>query len=440
MKTDQFEDILRKKLESISPQYHEQDWQNMQQYMHSKKPITSRYTYASVLKYAAAACLVGGFLFLYLSQIHQNKVLKEDVASLQSQIERINLSQSSFMVNHADLSGNSLHAPTAVADTKPLSSRSATYKHVLNNRLNNPVLQGKYPNRTQQVAFIPPHSTNHSIPQSYIPDPEPFAIDFIEPISNGAEMTSASKLHADLHNRLSSKEIRKNWSLVKGNSQKNTALVNQTGQAYPAFAHLDQKVSYRLGIGYQTDKLGSGKSIHGQVLIGKKISFASGITWLKVKPLEFISEKIFRDKTTKEFQQAHFDKIPKSTAIANINISPSLVQIPLTIAFRESMPKDWAYTVGAGTSLNVQSKEKISFDSLIPSGKLALVRDDFERKVDTPLVNSIEISTGIEKAWYPIVLHAEARLYHYFKPLNPVSPRTGPGINLKLSYQLGRTL
>jgi hypothetical protein len=441
MKTDKFEDILRRKLESISPQYQEKDWQKMQHYMQSKKPVSSRIKLASTFKYAATACLVAGLLFLYFTQIEQNKELKEDLAALQGQIELINLSQSKLQVQP---DANVSHLQTNLPLTTTFSAIPAVQwvTQYTTNRFQQVLTESEMTSPTRQFAFSGVTPPDISVPNLPLSNLEPIILDFLTPLSHRNESASTQHWHADLKNRLSNKEIRKNWNVITKNSQKN-AIAYQSSQAIPeknTWANLNQKVSYRIGIGYQADQLGSGKSIHGQLIIGKRISIASGLTWLKVKPLEFISEKIFRDKTSRDFQQTHFTEIPKSTTIANINIRPSLVQIPLTVAFRESMANDWAYTVGAGTSLNIQTKEKITFDSLIPAGKLTLVRSDFERKVETPLVNSIEISTGVEKAWHPLVLNAEARLYHYFKPLNPVSPRTGPGINLKLSYQLGRTL
>jgi hypothetical protein len=445
MKTDHFENILRKKLESISPQYQEEDWQKMQQYMQRKKPVSSSVTYGSLVQYAVAACLVGGFLFLYISQIQQNKGLKEDLANLHSQIEMLNLSQTNYITKTEDdytdlLSHKSLASPTTSYEInlKPALLQKGKEGYSA------PKVIIKHEDLQPEIPMLASNSIlqNQSIISVRYSERDHTPLTLIPPQTQGADLTIIRHFQEDLNNRLSHSEIRKNWPLLTGNSQKINALAQLESQAQSEKGLIQngQNVFYRLGVGYQNDKLGSGKSIQGQILLGKKLSFATGISWLKVKPLEFISEKIFRDKTSRDFKQLHNNEIPKSSAIANINISPSMVQIPLTVAFRENMSNDWAYTVGAGTNLNIHNKEKISFDSLIPTDKMTLVRDDFERKIDVPLVNSIEISTGLEKAWHPLVLNAEARLYHYFKPLNPVSPRTGPGINLRLSYQLGRAL
>lgn len=180
---------------------------------------------------------------------------------------------------------------------------------------------------------------------------------------------------------------------------------------------------------------GTAKSVVGEVLVARKFSITAGISWLKVKPMEFISEKIFREKIRKDFKRSHPGEVPLALDVFNIKVNPTLVQIPLTIAFRNNMKDNWAYYAGAGTNVTVSSKEKVSFDCIAPNKEY--FKNEFDKKTKVPAVSSVNFSVGIEKTWHPIVVQAEGYVYTYFTPLTPLSHTTGPGVKLKLLYQIG---
>jgi hypothetical protein len=79
MKTDKFENTIRRKLESISPEFHEDDWTKMQDYMHAHTPPTFWQQYSSWFGYAAAAAVTSVLVFLYTNQLSQNNNLLSDV-------------------------------------------------------------------------------------------------------------------------------------------------------------------------------------------------------------------------------------------------------------------------------------------------------------------------------------------------------------------------
>ena len=89
MKTNKFEDTIRRKLESIEPDFQEKDWDRMQNYMHIQNPPTFWQQHSSWIGYAAAASVSTVMAFMYVSQRNQNNMLTADVKNLQHQIEAI---------------------------------------------------------------------------------------------------------------------------------------------------------------------------------------------------------------------------------------------------------------------------------------------------------------------------------------------------------------
>ena len=89
MKTDKFEKTIRRKLESISPDFQESDWAKMQNFMQVHTPPTFWQQYGSWIGYAAAASVTSVMAFMYVHQISQNNLLRNDLKGLQSQIKVI---------------------------------------------------------------------------------------------------------------------------------------------------------------------------------------------------------------------------------------------------------------------------------------------------------------------------------------------------------------
>ena len=89
MKTNRFENTIRRKLESIEPDFQEQDWARMQNYMQAHTPPSFLQQYGSWIGYAAAASVTSVMAYMYVNQLSQNNHLVRDVKNLQSQIELI---------------------------------------------------------------------------------------------------------------------------------------------------------------------------------------------------------------------------------------------------------------------------------------------------------------------------------------------------------------
>jgi hypothetical protein len=254
---------------------------------------------------------------------------------------------------------------------------------------------------------------------------------------------SGERMNTALLNRLSAKQIRKTWMASTATVYKNMPAVKspeQVTQTQNVIPRLNIKAPYRFGGGMEWQKGVQIKTVVGEVIVAKKFSISAGLSWLKLKQMEFYTEKMFREKNHQDFKQAHPNEVPRAFAVTNIRIAPSLMQIPLTLAFRNDLKDDWAYFVGAGANITVKSNEKISYTCIVPNPREEYLTQSFERKMDISPINSVNFSLGLEKSWHPIVVQAEGYVYSYFKPLTPLNQRTGPGFRVKLLYQIGKKM
>jgi hypothetical protein len=477
MKTSKFEDTIRRKLESIEPDFQEADWAKMQNYMQAHTPPTFWQQYGSWIGYAAAASVTTVMALMYVGQLKQNNNLVADIKNLRDKIEVIEKTPSTIVKSDTVYLVEKIYESEESAFTIANSSRyprkasEITEATVRNehryNRIQPSENQGKentniavserptesgvssvntvtgYPSNTTRLESGADNRSGQRVINAAF---APLASHNSSVNTNGS---LSRKMKYVLANRISPKRVQKililnpqaQQTLLAANTPQHTKSsmsakkAEQATQAENVIPRLDIKVPYRFGGSIQTESNGVAKTVLGEVLISKKFSISAGVSWLKVKPMEFFNEKIFREKNRKDFKRSHPGEVPLALDVYNIKINPTLVQIPLTVAFRNTLKDDWAYYAGAGTNITVSAKEKISFDCKTPNREY--FSQTFERKSDIPVINSVNLSAGVEKTWYPIVFQAEGYLYTYFKALTPLNQRTGPGVKVKLMYQIG---
>ncbi|MCF0064907.1 hypothetical protein MUK70_28925 [Dyadobacter chenwenxiniae] len=466
MKTNKFEDTIRRKLESIEPDFQEKDWANMQRYMRAQSPPSFWQQHSSWIGYAAAASVSMVMAFMYVSQRTQNNHLTADVKKLQHQIEAIKNAptlaekpDTVYLIKKGDGS-DELIALSAADNDIPIAPKGtlASRKTVIsrgganaNNRraenLAQPVSDIVAASSNPGLANVDGGSGSAGNNDNFVQSsagaerltiPAGIQVGLQQPVDIHNNRFDVNKMKYNLVNRISKHQYQQ--ALLASNIQKSALPASgkkteQVAQAETIIPKLDLKVPYRFGAGIATDGVGKTKSVSGEVLIARKFSISAGISWLKVKPMEFFNEKLFREKSRRDFRGEHPGEVPVALKVYNIRVDPTVVQIPLTVAFRNNIKDNWAYYAGAGTNFTVSAKEKVSFDA--KGANYAYMNQHFEAKSDVPLISSVNLTMGLEKTWYPIVVQAEGYLYAYFNQLTPLSQSAGPGVKVKLMYQIG---
>lgn len=469
MKTNKFEDTIRRKLESIEPDFQEKDWDRMQNYMHIQNPPTFWQQHSSWIGYAAAASVSTVMAFMYVSQRNQNNMLTADVKNLQHQIEAIKnapaLSEKQdtvYLIRKNDGSDELVAVnPESTLSKQSVAANPAEDESDLQKSQK---LRFNAPNIADRIAESNPEiASNAGVPASkafFVNNgngsgiagngessdqadassqrfamPAAIQLNVQQPVDINKSSFGVNKMKYHLADRLSKRQYQQ--ALLANNAAKPVSdkKTEQIAQAENVIPKLNLKVPYRFGVGASTDNVGKTKSITGEVLVAKKFSISAGISWLKVKPMEFFTEKLFREKNRRDFRGAHPGEVPLAFQVYNIKVDPTITQIPLTVAFRNNIKNDWAYYAGLGTNITVSAKEKVSFDYKAPNYEY--FTQHFEAKADVPVINSVNFSMGLEKTWYPIVVQAEGYLYTYFNQLTPTSQTAGPGVKVKLMYQIG---
>jgi len=501
MKTDKFEYTIRRKLESIEPEFHENDWTKMQNYMNAQTPPTFWQQYSSWFGYAAAAAVTTVMAFLYVNQLSQNNTLLSDVKTLQNQIDVIKNTpaiiqkrDTVYIVrqqeNPVDLNKNmdiksESHTDSDLnpAVTDVLSGHVGTKDIATAYRTDNSLTARNQVKNSSGSSKLNSSSTNNSTSESERADPEEYGnaqntlannspgnnqniipvisqkildekfdqLTVQSPVKRVDYTGTYRKMSYGLLHRMAPKQIKNVLLAVHtseipeaGKSTESIKKVKSAKKAETAIPRLKLKIPYRFGFAQQWEGKNKVRTALGEVLISKNFSVSTGVSWVKIKPAIFHSENTYNDRTRRNFKKDHY--LPMALKIVDMNIQSSLVQIPLNVAYRNDIKDNFTYYLSAGTNFTLQSKTDIVFDCYFdfPDPKLgsdeAYFRKQISEKMDLQLVNSVNFSAGIEKSWHPLVVQAEGYLYSYFTPLSPQVSRSGPGFKIKLLYQIGKKM
>lgn len=102
MKTDKFDEAIRRKLESIEPAFRERDWGHMQSFMH-RHGYPPAWTGAPTwLMPMAAAAAVTGVLVSTIWQFHTNQELRQSIQTLSQTVARLETTQSQLIQSRTD--------------------------------------------------------------------------------------------------------------------------------------------------------------------------------------------------------------------------------------------------------------------------------------------------------------------------------------------------
>ena len=486
MKTNRFDDILRRKLESIEPDFQDQDWDKWQAFRQHATP-TFWQTYGHWLGYTLATLSTAVMVLLYSNQSAQNEALLKEMQALKQRVTRqipdvvpqaeparVPFADTVYIVERRNVYVDrpvTQKVPRENA-TRSFPIRGSKETSLITERNDFAEYQKERETRSEGTLAVPENQTRPDdvrqsleVPQGTLPatqaigesnkrvetaKPNPAVrldLGEIVPLPTLAYSLAATDVYRRLQSRIP-RSVRNPVSeqgLVK-TEKKN---VEKPRIEVPAAAQKVEKVAqderllpnfglglpFRIGIGQQWEGRTKAFGIWNEVLIGKHWSVQTGLSWQKLENQKFYNDRIFRDKTKEDFRKQHAKPLPSNFDIFNIMVETTLLRVPLSLTYRHDLGSDFTYFGGIGTHLNIQAKQRLSFDFKRPTNDFG--QEVAQRKVPLSFVNSAHIQAGLEKRWSPIVVQSSASLDTRFKTYPYLRTRTSVGVQVKLLYELG---
>ncbi|GAB2768073.1 hypothetical protein GCM10027275_08200 [Rhabdobacter roseus] len=438
MKTNHFEDTLRRKLESIEPRFQEQDWERMQQHMQAHTPPTFWQSYGSWVGYAASLLIVGALAGVFLHQRSQNDALRQELATLREQVSQ----QQSLAAT-----------PPPKPDTVYIVEKQLVYQpSVGTSYRQNPaqkyLAEGALPSAEVLVAQStpeadalttgpPPVSGAEITDSGQVSPAQRQALIDLEELAYQPELLASS---TDLDRAFRKRQPRAS-AHVKVPSQslptqpESTQQLASSKKGKRLLPFFNLKVPLRVGGGQQWEDRYRATSLFAEVLVGKHFGINTGVSWQKLEQKKFFTEKVFRDQMFMDFRKAHAVALPSTFEIFNINTRATLLQVPLNVTYRGDMGNDFSFFTGLGTAINLQARQNLTFDYRQPTQEYAEQQRRFKEPM--PALNNVLVSAGVEKRWAPIVVQVDSYLNTQIRTFPFLNDRSSLGLRVKLLYEFG---
>lgn len=425
MKTDRFEDLLRKKLENYTPDYREEDLDRM--FNHIQKHTSPSFwsQYGKLFSYTIAGITTVGLLTTIFFQYNQNQKLHEEIALLQKTEPKTEVvtqtitktdtvyvtkyitvpnnetEEQSFASNESDIHENieniTKKSEEVITETSSSESKnevvSSDKKEVIVEKTDKTKLSKSNRRNTQNSKeFVLKEKSeivdNQVVDKTF--SDNSVSQNSIAIIAGNSENSTPSipeKTVRDYSfNELSIKNWKEYYSTyditkrsIRYRYKSPTVVVSQRKRPRYDYQFPDislKNTKYRVGLGTEFGHEKIGVALWNEWLLNKHFSLNFGLSVKQLEGDEFDDEREYNFKygekgitelpekgqtENKDFRDRHLPGLTPTNEIRDIHLINEIANIPLSITYRGNLWKGFKWTITAGTELDLYVKEKVEF-------------------------------------------------------------------------------
>lgn len=442
MKTNRFDETIRKKLEGIHSEFSERDWSSFSK--HSKVRTGGRLWESSKFWYGTTAvsvciALTGVCTMLY----QQNQILKNELRALQ---EVIKMQSSVIRPDSPADKKAAVSAEVSVEKQSLISAMRAPDK--IDDRAGDPVFSKAVERKSELAQSVFVRDSTQQLPlHNSIPA-------LIEDKTVVQDRVVSGEV-TDIYNELSSSaESREQFGIVVDSDTSAFSLITQEAvagskssvklsraserSATKQSKHAQELITYpfRAGVSFSRTRTSTSYGVVGEIPLKNNFFLSVGLMKTQYNALYFTNEKVFTERTNHSFRKTFGNGIPFGGTVSNISTRSSLMQVPLAFGYRFSVGSGFSISGSIGTRINARFRQRLDcefWDGHRPQ-KISGIN---YRKDSYPLVNNVSYSLGLEKSFKPVVVQGEIFYHHQDKDIPFQRPST-PGVRVKLLYDLVR--
>lgn len=181
------------------------------------------------------------------------------------------------------------------------------------------------------------------------------------------------------------------------------AVVPYAGQQ-PVIEEPESGGSFRLGV---TGEAGIGQraiGLVGEVLIARRFALSVGLNSSVLPGEEFLTDQQFFQKTKREFRKYYAPGVPPQYDISNIDRRSINLVVPVSLGYRMPLGDGFTLVPAVGANLSLRSRERVTFTYRRGPGDIN--QSLFELRQPTVWYHHWTLSMAAEKRWGNWVLQA----------------------------------
>ncbi len=449
MKTENFDEAIRKKLEGINPKFTEQDIDKVYRYVAKNRGPFYRRMNGHGLMYTALVGAIAGLIVWNL--IIRQKSHEPEKVTVQTQT----IVPSAPAPHAASIAKAENTISGANTQNKPISTENWT---VVSKTRNPSAETAEDQLSTQQVQLttIPEtvqkenpllaETIKREIETTGLPllnarQPKEIAASVASPqtillsASKPSKMNFAPEKTQQIAKTktLKTKKKSNRFTSTSGNSSSSGILEKPTRPGNTFLSNTEPRV----GAGLELNNGQKSTGIYAELLYGKNWGLAAGFKYTLSNGEDFRDETDFYNRKSRHFDQVFHGQPPTHDKISNIGIDNAILQIPITLTYYYPLKKGYTLSLGLGTDLDIYTSALIKFDSHRGADSLSQ-SNSIKTSEPVKMLNNVVLSLGIQKRWNRFTLQATPFISPQLKHVNYKKEDLYFGFGLKLYYSLSR--
>ncbi len=423
MKTEDFDEAIRKKLENLTPTYTENDIDKVYRHVVRKRRFQIKGGNSSWLLYSLSAAAITVATFMSVSYfrnsnkvaiINNDKVINQIINILDT-TNNPNINKDTIQLVQSDTNiGQAPEIPTAAFEG-PISVSGI-----------------KKPEKIDGVSQIKAEEESLVIPKILNAPLEPsIAVVSIKPLQEKTQDTlkstkenetlvifdnqpeSAQNQQVNVENQVivlpiqienantTKKESSKDDTANKPDSIESAKKQKNSFKPFSVF----EGAKFNVGPDFILSNQAMGTGISGKLDFKNRFGIGTGVNYTVLNTENFTdTADMFRHKPP-HFHNDTNNHFNDKGHISDISITNSLIQIPIAISYTLSLKRNFGILFSAGTDLDIYVNQKLSFSHNPDTGRTE--NHKFEEKGNVDVFNNLVFSTGVEKRWKSIAFQVQ---------------------------------
>jgi hypothetical protein len=454
MKTENFDESVRQKIESIDPHYDEKDIDNAHDYIIKNRSRFSKRGLVYLASASFAVILIAGLFTWNIKQMNNQKQMVQTIDNLKKNFAEAQMKPAVFKRDTVivkeyihDVPAINYQLANQLANNSIARQNIAPDNHV--NILDNKDASGKTNHSENNVIGQNNNVTNQNI-------------NVTDKNNNVTNQTNNANQVVDNSNTIQKKTDDNNSkTLVKSsdsipqdkNIQKDSialnanALSNNNNAGNIITTNKDSIKSHHNLFSFMKNwhviAAIEGLSGNRQIGYGAKAEILFNDRWgmniggrfLTVNNQSYSDENDFYNRIGQDFQTTYKSYVTDATLISDIRIHIDIIQIPIALTYHFPLPLNFSGLVGIGTSFDLLATQDIDYrhHATINSDELKSVAINYH----TLKFNNAELSAGIEKRWKRLCFQLQSFISPEIHPVSYKKENIYYGLNLTTGFVFG---
>jgi hypothetical protein len=156
-----------------------------------------------------------------------------------------------------------------------------------------------------------------------------------------------------------------------------------------------ENARYRFGISLDAGNEQLAAGFTNELILSKHWGVSAGLRLANLKGKDYLTAGEYETETKLAFRPTYASFVTAGNEILNIKFDDYFLQIPLSISYRYPLIKQWTLLFGLGTDLDIAGRQNVRFDYQGNSGEFDEGRS--KANISNPVFNNGLLSAGIEK-------------------------------------------